>query len=41
MEDGLGLQVVIGHPGLDAAAAERILLNHASAVAGVTLDGAS
>jgi len=32
MEDGLGLQVVIGHPGLDSAAAERILLSHASAI---------
>ena len=37
MEDGLGLQVVIGHPGLDNAAAERILLEHASAVTGTTL----
>ncbi len=37
MEDGLGLQVVIGHPGLDSAAAERILLSHASAVTGATL----
>jgi hypothetical protein len=38
MEDGLGLQVVIGHPGLDSAAAERILLSHASAVTGVNLE---
>ena len=30
----LGLQVVIGHPGLDSAEAERILLEHASAVTG-------
>ena len=37
MEDGLGLQVVIGHPGLDSAAAERILLSHASAVTGAAL----
>jgi AcrR family transcriptional regulator len=37
MEDGLGLQVVIGHPGLDNAAAERILLDHASAVTGTAL----
>ena len=36
MEDGLGLQVVIGHPGLDNAAAERILLDHASAVTGAS-----
>jgi hypothetical protein len=38
MEDGLGLQVVVGHPGLDSAEAERILLRHASAVTGVELD---
>jgi AcrR family transcriptional regulator len=37
MEDGLGLQVVIGHPGLDSAEAERILLRHASAVTGTGL----
>src|SRR3954469_19429972 len=37
MEDGLGLQVVIGHPGLDSAAAEGILLSHASAVTGTVL----
>jgi AcrR family transcriptional regulator len=41
MEDGLGLQVVIGHPGLDSAEAERILLRHAGAVTGVALDGAA
>jgi AcrR family transcriptional regulator len=35
MEDGLGLQVVVGHPGLDSAAAERILLAHASAITGI------
>jgi len=29
LEDGLGLQVVIGHPGLDSAEAERILLRYA------------
>jgi AcrR family transcriptional regulator len=39
MEDGLGLQVVVGHPGLDSAEAERILLRHASAVTGTELDG--
>ncbi len=38
MEDGLGLQVVIGHPGLDSAEAERILLRHVSAVTGVALE---
>jgi AcrR family transcriptional regulator len=38
MEDGLGLQVVIGHPGLDSAEAEHILLRHASAVTGIELE---
>jgi AcrR family transcriptional regulator len=38
MEDGLGLQVVIAHPSLDSAAAERILLSHASAVTGTALE---
>jgi hypothetical protein len=38
MEDGLGLQVVIGHPGLDSAEAERILLRHVSAVTGIALE---
>jgi AcrR family transcriptional regulator len=38
MEDGLGLQVVIGHPGLDSAEGERILLSHASAVTGAALE---
>jgi len=37
MEDGLGLQVVIGHTGIDAAAAERILLAYGSAMTGVDL----
>ena len=37
MEDGLGLQVVVGHPGLDSAEAEGILVRHASAVTGVDL----
>ncbi len=36
MEDGLGLQVVIGHPGLDNAAAERILLRTRTATPRVT-----
>jgi AcrR family transcriptional regulator len=35
LEDGLGLQVVLGHPGVDAAEAERILLTYASAVTGL------
>ena len=35
---GLGLQVVVGHPGLDSAEAERILLRHASAVTGAELE---
>jgi AcrR family transcriptional regulator len=41
MEDGLGLQVVVGHPGLDSAEAERILVRHASAVTGADLEGVS
>jgi hypothetical protein len=40
MEDGLGLQVVVGHPGLDSAEAERILVAHASAVSGADLEKA-
>jgi AcrR family transcriptional regulator len=38
LEDGLGLQVVIQHPGLDSAEAERILLRHASVATGVELE---
>ena len=38
MEDGLGLQVVIGHPGLDSAEAERILLRHVSAITAASLE---
>ena len=37
MEDGLGLQVVVGHPRLDGEEAEQILLRHASAVTGTEL----
>jgi AcrR family transcriptional regulator len=37
MEDGLGLQVVIEHPGLDAGAAREVLLRYASLAAGVDL----
>jgi AcrR family transcriptional regulator len=38
LEDGLGLQVVISHPGLDSAEAERILLRYASIATGVELE---
>jgi AcrR family transcriptional regulator len=37
LEDGLGLQVVIGHPAIDSAEAERILLQYASAATGADL----
>ena len=37
MEDGLGLQVVIGHPAIGSSAAERILLDYAAAATGVDL----
>jgi AcrR family transcriptional regulator len=37
LEDGLGLQVVLGHPGVDADAAEAILLAWAGAATGVDL----
>ena len=37
LEDGLGLQVVLGHPEIDGAAAERILLASASAATGIDL----
>ncbi|HSD25320.1 MAG TPA: helix-turn-helix domain-containing protein [Solirubrobacterales bacterium] len=37
MEDGLGLQVVIGHPSIGSEEAERILLDHAGAAVGVDL----
>jgi AcrR family transcriptional regulator len=38
MEDGLGLQVVVGHPGLDSSAAELILLQHAGAATSTDLE---
>jgi AcrR family transcriptional regulator len=38
MEDGLGLQVVVGHPALDSVEAERILLRHAGAVTSTGLE---
>jgi AcrR family transcriptional regulator len=37
MEDGLGLQVVIGHPSIASVDAERILLDYAGAATGVDL----
>jgi AcrR family transcriptional regulator len=37
LEDGLGLQVVIQHPGIDSDEAEEILLRYASVVTGVDL----
>lgn len=40
LEDGLGLQVVIGHPALDSLEAERILLSYAEVATGAELTGA-
>ena len=37
LEDGLGLQVVLGHPSIDSTAAERVLLAYAETVAGCEL----
>src|SRR5919198_814349 len=37
LEDGLGLQVVIGHPGIDSAAAEGILVRYAEMATGAEL----
>jgi hypothetical protein len=37
MEDGLGLQVVLGHGGIDRAAAEGILVAYAGAMVGADL----
>jgi len=37
LEDGLGLQVVLGHPSIDSAEAERVLLAYASAMVGAEL----
>jgi AcrR family transcriptional regulator len=37
LEDGLGLQVVIGHPAIDAAVAEGVLLRYAEMATGVRL----
>jgi len=44
LEDGLGLQVVLGHPAIDAEAGESVLVAWASAATGVdleALDGAT
>jgi AcrR family transcriptional regulator len=38
LEDGLGLQVVIGHPAIDSAEAERILIHHATMATGFDLN---
>jgi AcrR family transcriptional regulator len=38
LEDGLGLQVVIQHPGIDSAEAERILLRYAGMATGTDLE---
>jgi AcrR family transcriptional regulator len=38
MEDGLGLQVVLGHGGIDREAARRILLEYATAMVGADLE---
>ena len=40
IEDGLGLQVVIGHPAISSGDAERILLDYAAAVTGADLASA-
>ena len=37
LEDGLGLQVVLGHPGIDGSAAEAILVAWASGATGAEL----
>lgn len=37
LEDGLGLQVVLGHPSIDSPAAERVLLSYAGSMVGVEL----
>src|SRR3954451_2839498 len=37
LEDGLGLQVVLQHPGVDSAEAERILLSYVSSATGTDL----
>lgn len=39
LEDGLGLQVVIAHPSIDATEAERTLIAYASMATGIDLAG--
>lgn len=39
LEDGLGLQVVLGHPSIDAEEAEQVLRAYAEAMAGCELPG--
>jgi AcrR family transcriptional regulator len=41
MEDGLGLQVVIGHPAISSEDAEQILLDYAATATGAAISGAS
>ena len=41
MEDGLGLQVVLGHGGIDQQAAQRILLEFAGPLVGANLEAVS
>jgi AcrR family transcriptional regulator len=38
LEDGLGLQVVLQHPGIDSGEAERILLSYVSMATGVDME---
>jgi AcrR family transcriptional regulator len=40
LEDGLGLQVVLGHPSIDAAEAERILVSYVEAMTGAAVTAA-
>jgi AcrR family transcriptional regulator len=35
LEDGLGLQVVLGHPSIDSSEAERVLLSYAATMTGI------
>ena len=37
LEDGLGLQVVIGHPAIDSGEAEAVLLRYAEMATGARL----
>jgi AcrR family transcriptional regulator len=40
LEDGIGLQVVLGHPAIDSAEAQRLLLSFAARAVGVSLSHA-